>query len=399
MNRQVAEEKLRQRFEASELSEHFEFLYRNWETHKGRRCGVRCKQCGETFETWAIFDYFKGVQPRMICARCGYSTDGNRKLASSSTWADEIIDFYIKGHTVRETADRFKLTTARVNSLVKERGVTNGRSWREGSEAENEKRSIEAEKRYAQTLDGLGFIYLGGYKNKKSSLEVQCKQCGHTFKRSIDYIKRERFECPECKRIREAPILEARRQEQERLKTQREEERNRQREEQKQRAEAENAEVLFHMMNDKNHVCIVCGKRFSKAEFMKDKGLTLIPTSPKYCSKECERKHRNKVGNSRPDRRKWRTGNHRHRARKYGVPYESGITLAKLIKRDGLRCALCGGMCNLNDHGWSEYSGATYPSIDHIIPMSKGGGHTWDNVQIAHMICNSLKSNKLEETG
>lgn len=335
----------------------------------------------------------------MICARCGYSTDGNRKLASSSTWADEIIDFYIKGHTVRETADRFKLTTARVNSLVKERGVTNGRSWREGSEAENEKRSIEAEKRYAQALDGLGFIYLGGYKNKKSSLEMQCKQCGYTFSRTVKYINDERFGCPECKRIREAPILEAQRQERERLKAQQEEERNRQREEQKQRAEAENAEALFHMMNDKNHVCTVCGKRFSKAEFMKDKGLTLIPTNPKYCSKECERKYRTKVSNSRPDKWKWRTGNHRHRAKKYGVPYESGITLAKLIKRDGLRCALCGGMCNPNDHSYSDYAGATYPSIDHIIPMSKGGGHTWDNVQIAHMICNSLKSNKLEETG
>lgn len=318
----------------------------------------------------------------------------------------EAMVYYQQGHTVAETAERFGLRKTQVNNFAKYYGITNGREWLATTQEANHKRSTEAEQRYAQTLDGLGFIYLGGYKNKKSSLEMRCKQCGCTFKRSIDYINDERFECPECKRIREAPILEAQRQERERLKAQQEEERNRQREEQKrireqekQRAEAENAEALFHMMNDKSHVCTVCGKRFSKAEFMKDKGLTLIPTNPKYCSRVCERKHRNKLKNARDRENGYKAGSHWHRAKKYGVPYESGITLAKLIKRDGLRCALCGGMCNPNDHSYSEYAGATYPSIDHIIPMSKGGGHTWDNVQVAHMICNSLKSDKLEKTG
>ena len=51
-------------------------------------------------------------------------------------------------------------------------------------------------------------------------------------------------------------------------------------------------------------------------------------------------------------------------------------------------------MCDLNDHSWSKYSGPMYPSIDHIIPMSKGGGHIWSNVQVAHIICNSIKSDK-----
>lgn len=32
-------------------------------------------------------------------------------------------------------------------------------------------------------------------------------------------------------------------------------------------------------------------------------------------------------------------------------------------------------------------------TIDHIIPMSLGGGHTYLNTQAAHMICNSRKSN------
>lgn len=67
------------------------------------------------------------------------------------------------------------------------------------------------------------------------------------------------------------------------------------------------------------------------------------------------------------------------------------ITLKKLVERDGLKCAICGKVCDWNDHSWSKYSGPMYPSIDHIVPMAKGGPHTWENVQVAHIICNSEK--------
>ena len=40
-------------------------------------------------------------------------------------------------------------------------------------------------------------------------------------------------------------------------------------------------------------------------------------------------------------------------------------------------------------------SGNNYPSIDHVIPVSKGGTHTWDNVKLAHRHCNTMKSNDL----
>ena len=58
---------------------------------------------------------------------------------------------------------------------------------------------------------------------------------------------------------------------------------------------------------------------------------------------------------------------------------------------------MCGKMCDPNDHSWTEHHGPMSPTIDHIIPMSKGGGHTWDNVQIAHAICNSRKRDVIEE--
>lgn len=38
-------------------------------------------------------------------------------------------------------------------------------------------------------------------------------------------------------------------------------------------------------------------------------------------------------------------------------------------------------------------------TIDHIIPLAKGGRHTRDNIQLAHFICNSRKSDRIGGTG
>ena len=32
-------------------------------------------------------------------------------------------------------------------------------------------------------------------------------------------------------------------------------------------------------------------------------------------------------------------------------------------------------------------------SLDHIVPLSRGGTHTLDNVQLAHLACNERKHN------
>lgn len=84
---------------------------------------------------------------------------------------------------------------------------------------------------------------------------------------------------------------------------------------------------------------------------------------------------------------------HKRRAVKFGCKYDKTVTLSKLIKKNGVRCAICGRVCDRNDREWGSY-GPSYPTIDHIVPMSKGGGHTWDNVQVACARCNILKSDK-----
>ena len=63
---------------------------------------------------------------------------------------------------------------------------------------------------------------------------------------------------------------------------------------------------------------------------------------------------------------------------------------------------LCGQKCDYADfeervskNGYHYILvGGEYPSIDHVVPLSKGGTHTWDNVHLAHKRCNMVKGNK-----
>lgn len=75
---------------------------------------------------------------------------------------------------------------------------------------------------------------------------------------------------------------------------------------------------------------------------------------------------------------------HARRARELGLDADDTISVHELFKRDKGICQIC-----KNRVGPSE------ASIDHIVPISKGGPHTWDNVQLSHESCNYKKGAKL----
>ncbi|MCB1250226.1 MAG: HNH endonuclease [Acidimicrobiales bacterium] len=53
----------------------------------------------------------------------------------------------------------------------------------------------------------------------------------------------------------------------------------------------------------------------------------------------------------------------------------------------------------LRDGGRCQYCGRRAESIDHVVPRSRGGAHSWDNVVAACRRCNSAKRDRLlEET-
>jgi len=65
------------------------------------------------------------------------------------------------------------------------------------------------------------------------------------------------------------------------------------------------------------------------------------------------------------------------------VPYRRGPgrpSLRALIARDGSACAYC--------------TTRTATSIDHIVPRSRGGEHTWENTCAACRPCNSRKADR-----
>lgn len=114
----------------------------------------------------------------------------------------------------------------------------------------------------------------------------------------------------------------------------------------------------------------------------------------RFCSDVCKEIARRDV--RRKSRKHGSKGQdkHRKRARYHGVEYEP-IRLAKVLDRDGWRC----GICRKPISKTAKYPNPMMPSLDHIIPMSKGGPHLYTNVQAAHHICNTLKrdSNKGEQ--
>lgn len=230
------------------------------------------------------------------------------------------------------------------------RGKGNGPKRAEQDAAKREEGHRRFMERFAEKY-GNRFEYLGGYVSTHSNAKplLKCKTCGHEFNRYIDWDCEIR--CPECYK--------------------REMEANR---------EAKANEIRRYLVYFKR--CEECGEAFC----------TDHPDA-KFCSKQCRRRvkdRRSRAKRREQGRRRNSDTSHRKRARKYGVPYDSSITLEKVIERDGNICHICGGECNKDDKAYGLI-GPTYPSIDCVIAMANGGGFTWDNVALAHIICNSKK--------
>lgn len=64
------------------------------------------------------------------------------------------------------------------------------------------------------------------------------------------------------------------------------------------------------------------------------------------------------------------------------VPYraQAALTRRAVFARDDWRC---------------QYCGESAENLDHVVPRSRGGAHTWDNVVAACRRCNSRKENRL----
>lgn len=71
------------------------------------------------------------------------------------------------------------------------------------------------------------------------------------------------------------------------------------------------------------------------------------------------------------------------RAERNGAAYED-IRFHAVIERDENRCWMCGRTLE-----WAEIR------FDHLIPLSRGGAHVFDNVWVACEPCDTRKGNRL----
>lgn len=203
------------------------------------------------------------------------------------------------------------------------------------------------------------FEFAGNYTGSEGYVDIKCKTCGEIIRKSCVAIRHGTAECDNCIRI-----TQEERQRQADIKKQT-------RETIRQTREQEKRETREKWEQERMHDCPVCGARTYR---------------PKYCSRECLNKAQNAL----------REANRRAKIKEALV--DNDISLAKLYQRDRGVCAICGEICNYEDYATKDghfVAGNTYPSIDHIVPLSKGGSHAWSNIQLAHRRCNTLKSDQI----
>lgn len=336
-----------------------------------------CKKCCAALV--AIL-YTMGYPYKRICEVTGYksSSVGNiisrrfgtkkeRGLIIRTRWEaehcepdviDEIEAKYLAGASVYELGEEYGRNHAVISKWMVKLGHRRGRGRGVARDAADEKKRKHAHEAFVKRFEqqyGDKFEYLGGYTKQYCKVRLRCKACGYEFDRVIDW-KSSYIKCERCMR-----------EDAERHAAERKAE----------RAKAAKDREAAELKKDKT--CVFCGKVFHSKN-----------ASASYCSCECKKKRHNQASNRRKRQNHSNQCGYRSRAKRYGVEYVAGITLRKVYERDGGICQICGKRTDFGDRAYGM-SGPTYPSIDHIVAMKNGGGHTWDNVQLAHMLCNSYK--------
>lgn len=227
----------------------------------------------------------------------------------------------------------------------------------------------DREKHFAKLFEKLQptFKYHSGYISATERFKCACKECGHVQERSAEMVRPSyrdyNLQCDRC--------LESRRvQRKEKVKSVRRLRMSLKKIERHRKMKLEREKYVDSLQG---HTCNECA-------------VTFVATSKgnKYCSYNCMQRNVDRVKKLR----------RRRNAHKNGK-VDSSIGLGSLINRDDNTCYLCNEPCDGLDYidtvEGHFIAGGSYPSIDHVIPISKGGTHTWDNVRLAHHYCNSVK--------
>lgn len=70
------------------------------------------------------------------------------------------------------------------------------------------------------------------------------------------------------------------------------------------------------------------------------------------------------------------------------------VSVRVLLNRDGDGCGICGERVDFD----LRFPDRGSPSVDHVVPFSRGGSHDPSNLQLAHFGCNATKQARVDWT-
>lgn len=181
---------------------------------------------------------------------------------------------------------------------------------------------------------------------RAQAIPTPCGDCGKMLDRHDGHIQNHCKECRSARRV--ASKVEAIRRKKE----------NDTRDREQHIRDREQREALLYK------ICAECGEAF-KAK-----------TKPqRFCREHC-----NNIAKKR-----------RRQVRKRGGKNVRVPSLGEIYKRDRGICQLCKKRVGRRTYKWPH---SRYPSLDHIVPISKGGPDDASNIQLAHLGCNKRKQSK-----
>mgnify|MGYP003238295511 FL=1 len=282
---------------------------------------------------------------------------------------ERAVEMACDGMSYYEVGRLLGVSHATVSNWARKAGIVRGKGG--GCVARNNaaRSSKAAPERMARVRDAIGERFEVVRETRKDWFLLRCRECGHEFERFVDLHCK--TECPECHR-REVDRREVERETASMrraivrafctfLRSKEREERER--------------EFL-----DTVHVCKECGREFTLRELRENNPWNFTST-PTFCCSACSKRFHKRE--------------QRHRRRELCEHSGESVSLLELEERDKHTCYLCGCTTDRSDYtidsNGNFTAGPTYPSIDHVIPLSLGGEHSMKNARLACVRCNSIK--------
>ena len=281
---------------------------------------------------------------------------------------EEILALRRQNWSMQELADKFELTHSAIHVICKAAGLGGKMSDRKAKYVAPAVSQKKTEEEAAETVRQKipSFEYVGNYTGSDGTADIRCLTCGTILTKSWVTIRHGKATCEICQHN------ETLKRQEERRKIKQKQAKEKQEQNKKKQEQHKKGRFWCKDFTQQHfRICVMCGQLF------------LSNNNHKLCcSEKCTKKRQNSK-----DKRV---------AKIKGAMIDRDISLKILYQKEHGVCYLCNGKCSWSDYyidrNGQKITGGMYPSIDHVIPLAKGGKHSWENVRLAHRECNWIKS-------